>query len=106
MHQHRVFCIIHKRTIDSNRSSFTPSELVVFWADLLVNSPNGRDIDGVTIFGIGRFPTPLKDGTVVMNPDQSRFISIFKRKADGISWEAGSHNIKREGFLSRLLGGR
>ena len=97
-YQRRVFFIIHQRDVDVQSRSFTVKNTIAGWADLLT-SP--RD---VTLHGVGTLLPPLKDGSVLVDPDQSTFLNIFRKKADGESWLAGDHIVKKDGFLARLFG--
>ena len=94
----RVFFIIHQRDVDVATRSFTVKNTIAGWADLQQGG------NGATLHGIGTFIPPLKDGSVLVDPDKSVFLNIFRKKADGEAWLAGEHIVKKDGFLARLFG--
>ena len=97
-HQKRVFFVIHQRDVDVTTRSFTVKNTIAGWSDLLQSG------NGVTLHGIGTFLPPLKDGSILIDPDDARFVNIFRNKKDGQEWLAGDHIVKKDGFLARLFG--
>lgn len=101
MHQKRLFFIIHKRTISTSGESFSVSNPAAAGEADLVYKP----LVYIGLVGVGTFPPPIKDGSVVVDLDKSMFLNLFNNKSDGESWYLECiHPVKKEGFLSRLLG--